>query len=166
MGSALHHLEQASTFRCYSSGEFSAASASPQNALKEQIRPCLQKDIKGIGDSHPPHKASQWHPLLPQQPLWIQHCHLEAPSHLTGTHFCSALVPVSLVTCSKGQDDSKCAPFFGVFQVLWEQPTEMRHGWRIVMQYLCLPLLYLCICVYRLHIPNVHIFMFGIIYLI
>lgn len=44
---------------------------------------------------------------------------------------------------------------FCVFQVLCKQPTEMRDGWRIVMQYLCLPLLYLCICVYRLHIPNV-----------
>lgn len=38
----------------------------PQNALKEQIRSCLDKDSKCIGDSHPPHTASQWDPLLPQ----------------------------------------------------------------------------------------------------
>lgn len=157
MGSALHHLEQASTFRCYSSGEFSAASAwrriSPKMPWRSRSGHACKKTWSALVTATHPTQHPSGIPCSPSNPCgystvtWRHLLTLLAPTFaLLLWQFLCRHVPEARITLNV---------LFCVFQVLWEQPMEMGHGWRIVMQYLCLPLLYLCICVYRLHIPNV-----------
>lgn len=91
--------------------------SSPKNTPKEQIRPRLQRHlcVECIGDGRPPHAASReryWDtglPVLarPRNAYGYNAVNWKRASRLAGTRVGSALVPVSLVTGFRGEDDDQ-----------------------------------------------------------